>query len=88
MMHRMSKLGQLLDHLGPVIHLRSRNKIKFKATRRNYESYLKSPMSRGISVWNYLPEKVQKTTTKVKFKSELRAYLPGFTLRTDAIYKY
>ena len=85
-MHRMSKLGQLLDHVRPVIHPRSRNKIKFKATRRRYESSLKSPMSRGISVWNRLHEKVQKTTTKVKFKSELRAYLPGLTLRSEAIY--
>ena len=34
-----------------------------------HEKYLKSPLVRGVKLWEMLPEKVQKATTKVKFKS-------------------
>ena len=37
--------------------------------RRKYEKYLKSPLVRGVKLWEMLPEKVQIATTKVKFKS-------------------
>ena len=52
------------------INLRSNSKIHFKKRkRRKYEKYLKSLLVRGVKLWEMLPEKVQKATTKVKFKS-------------------
>ena len=87
MIFRKSKQGQLLDHVQLDIHLRSQNRVKFKATRRRYETCLKSLMSRGISLWNRLPKNVQKTTTKVKFKLGIRSILARTTLETYSIYK-
>ena len=59
----------------PSVHLRSRNKIKFKAPKRVYEKYLKSPLSRGTVLWDRIPESIQRSTTKVKFKSRLKPLL-------------
>ena len=36
----------------PVIYLKGRNVIKFKATRRRYERLLKSAMNCGIALWD------------------------------------
>ena len=68
LMYRLSKIPRLLIHQRPRVHLRNRRKIKFKPYKRTYEKYLKSPLSRGISLWDRLPENVQKSTTKFKFK--------------------
>ena len=75
MMYRLSKEDALLENSRPKIHLRSRNKVKFKLFHRRYEKYLKSPMSRGVVLWDRIPESVQRSTTKVKFKKALRPYL-------------
>ena len=49
--------------------LHSSRKVKFKKVRKHkYELYFKSPMVRGIKVWEMLPVAVQKATAKVKFK--------------------
>ena len=56
----------------PSINLRSRNKIKFKQKRRILEGILKSPMNRGITLWNMIPENIQRAVTKVKFKAGLK----------------
>ena len=32
-------------------------------------------MSRGVVLWDRIPESVQRSTTKVKFKIALRPYL-------------
>ena len=68
LMYRLSTKSSFLVHNRPNIHLRSRGKIKFKTHKRTYEKYLKSPLSRGISLWDRLAENVQKSTTKCKFK--------------------
>ena len=68
LMYRLSKNPILLDHERPRVHLRGRQKVKFKQYRRTYEKYLKSPLARGTSLWDRLPEAVQKSTTKFKFK--------------------
>ena len=38
-------------------------------TKANEGFNMKSPLVRGVKLWEMLPEKVQKVTTKVKFKS-------------------
>ena len=68
LMYRLSKNNELLEYHRPRVHLRNRGKIKFKTYKRTYEKYLKSPLSRGVSLWDRLPEGVQKSTTKFKFK--------------------
>ena len=68
LMYRLSKNAELIHHCRPRVHLRNRGKIEFKTYKRTYEKYLKSPLARGISLWDRLPEGVQKSTTKFKFK--------------------
>ena len=69
-MYILSKKNVNLEIARPSINLRSNSKIHFKKRkRRKYEKYLKSPLVRGVKLWEMLPEKVQKATTKVKFKS-------------------
>ena len=74
-MYRLSKRICLLEKGRPGIHLRSRNKVKFKKYNRTYEKYLKNPMARGIILWDRIPESVQRSTTKVKFKQGIKQYL-------------
>ena len=74
-MYRLSKRICLLEKDRPGIHLRSRNKVKFKKYNRTYEKYLKNPMARGIILWDRIPESVQRSTTKVKFKQGIKQYL-------------
>ena len=73
-MYRLSKKGQLLDNFRPNINLRSNRKIKFKIRRRNMQKFLKSPMSRGIKIWNRIPQAIQRSVTKVKFKNDLKRF--------------
>ena len=74
-MYRVSKKQELLENHRPAVNLRSKNKIKFKVRRRDKEKYLKSPLSRGIVLWDRIPEEIQKSTTKVKFKKHIKSLL-------------
>ena len=66
-MYRLSKKNVNLEITRPAINLKSNSKIHFKKRkRRKYEKYLKSLLVRGVKLWEMLPEKVQKATTKVK----------------------
>ena len=73
-MYRLSTDSWYLDIARPEIHLRNQNKIKFKTHNRVHEKYLKSNISRGITMWDRIPESVQGSTTKVKFKKGLMPY--------------
>ena len=75
LMLRRSKDEMYLDNSRPEIHLRNRNKIKFNTFKRIHEKYLRSPISRGITMWDRIPESVQKSTTKVKFKRDLKQHM-------------
>ena len=68
----MSKQGDTLANYRPPIRLRNRNKIKFKSSKRNLEGILKSPLYRGIKLCDRIPENIQRSVTKVKFKRELK----------------
>ena len=57
----------------PTINMRSNSKVHFKKRRkRKYEKYLKSHLVREIKLWEMLPEKGQKATTKVKIMNLIR----------------
>ena len=71
-MYRLSRRGRDLENYRLTIRLRSRNKIKFKQKRRILEGILKSPMHRGIKLWNMIPEDIQRSVTKVKFKAGIK----------------
>ena len=75
LIYRLSKNPTLLEHTRPRVHLRDRRKIKFKTYKRTYEKYLKSPLARGTSLWNMLPQAVQRSTTKFKFKKSIQDIL-------------
>ena len=71
-MYRLSRNRQTLDSYRPNINLRSRKKVKFKYRQRNMEKFLKSPLSRGIKLWDRIPLAIQRSVTKVKFKNQIR----------------
>ena len=68
-MYRQSKRLELLDTARPRVCLRGRGKITFKKYKR---TYLKSPLARGIMLWDRLSEEVEKSTTKLKFKKNIQ----------------
>ena len=71
-MYRLSRYDRYIEKARPTICLRNHNKIKVKTHKNVHEKYLKSPFSRGKRMWDRIPESVQRSTTKVKFK----AYIP------------
>ena len=73
MMYRQSKNVDKLDYVRPTIRLRSNRKVKFKKIPKwNYQLYLKSPMARGIKIWEMLTIEMQRATTKCKFKKMIK----------------
>ena len=79
-MYRLSAVDDHIEQPQPYMQLRNTNKIKFKQYKRQHEKYLKSPMSRGITLWDRIPESVQRSTTKVKFKRGIRPHLTTLTM--------
>ena len=68
LMYRLSKIGTYLDENRPEIILRNKNKIKFRTAYTRLTKVLKSPYYRGLTLWDMLPQQVQRATTKVRFK--------------------
>ena len=64
--------NQMLCIDNNVYNLRSRKKVKFKHLLRNMQRLLKSPLSRGIKIWDRIPQAIQRSLTKVKFKIALK----------------
>ena len=71
-MYRLSQTHRNLDLHRPRINLRSRNNIRFRRHQRNLKGIDKSPMVRGIRLWDQIPQAVQRALTKVKFKLGIR----------------
>ena len=71
-MYRLSRTQRNLDIHRPRINLRSRNNIRFKKFIGNLTGLDKSPMLRGIRLWDQVPQAVQRALTKVKFKVGMR----------------
>ena len=71
-MYRQCRVVENLDVYRPPMTLRSNKKIKFRRQKRNLKGIEKSPMMRGIKIWDMLPPGLQRATTKVKFKTELK----------------
>ena len=71
LMYRHSKTPENLDNTRPEVTLRNNNKVKFKIKTTKLTKVQKSPYFRGVSLWDQLPEDVQRATTKVKFKTLL-----------------
>ena len=71
--YRLSKIGGNIDEYGPAIRLRSRKKVKFKKYKRNLQKILKSPLYLGVKLWDMIPDGIQRSITKVKFKTLLKS---------------
>ena len=71
-MYRLSRIHGNLDVHRPKINLRSRKKVKFRNFKTNLKGIDKSPMFRGIKLWDQIPQTVQRALTKVKFKKGLK----------------
>ena len=75
LMYRHSKTPGNLHVARPEVFLRNNNKIKFKIKTTKLTKVQKSPYFRGVTLWDRLPEEVQRATTKVKFKTLLNKIL-------------
>ena len=71
LMYRISKIKAYLDTSRPEIILRNRDKIKFVTAKTKLTKVAKSPYYRGVSLWDMLPQQVQRATTKVRFKKQI-----------------
>ena len=78
LMFRKSKTSVDLDFARPRMHLRSHNKVKFKKYRRKYTKILKSPLLRGVKLWDRIPIDIQRSTTKFKFKKLIKICVSGY----------
>ena len=74
-MYRHSKVKEHIDDVRPEMTLRNNRKVKFKIKTTQLTKVQKSPYYRGVSLWDRLPEDVQKATTKVKFMTLLNTVL-------------
>ena len=61
-----------LNQTSTSLILRSSNKIKFREKLTRKTSVQNSPYYRGISLWNSLPETIQKRNTLLKFKRSIK----------------
>ena len=58
-MYRLSRTQQNLDPYRPMMTLRSRNNIRFRRFKRHLKGIDKSPMLRGIRLWDQIPQAIQ-----------------------------
>ena len=78
-MHRQYRVVENLDVYRPPMTLRSNRKIRFRCQKTNLKGIEKSPMMRGIKIWNMLLPVLQRASTKVKFKTEFKQlFRPNF----------
>ena len=56
------------------IKLHSSKKVKLKSSFTRLTKVKKSPMYRGLELWDQLPEKLQKEPSKLLFKREIKKY--------------
>ena len=70
--YRHSKDSVVIDNTRSKVNLRSRNKIRFKHNKRYCTVMIKSPLYRGIKLWDNIPEAIQHSPTKCKFKVALK----------------
>ena len=56
------------------IKLHSSKKVKLKSAFTRLTKVKKSPMYRGLELWDQLPEKLQKEPSKLLFKREIKKY--------------
>ena len=71
-MYRQCRVAENLDVYRPPMTLRSNTKIKFRRQKMKVKGIVKSPMMRGIKIWDMLSPGLQRATTKVKFITELK----------------
>ena len=71
-MYRQAQTESNLDNYRSEINLRNNRKIKSNIPKTSLTKVNKSPLYRGVWLWNGLDRDVQRATTKVKFKTMLK----------------
>ena len=62
------------------IELRSKSKVKLKANFTSTAKVQNSPLYRGISLWNQLPDAIQTLELLTSFKTHIRSYIDAGNL--------
>ena len=74
-MYKMSARESTLDLREMANNTRSQSKIKFTVHRPRNSGYFKSPMYRGINLWDNLGDWYQKSRDKFVFKKRVKSVL-------------
>ena len=61
-----------VDNQPRTRQLRGNDKIKFSISRPKTERYVKSPLFRGVKVWDALPALIQKLPTRIMFRAAIK----------------
>ena len=69
-----------IDPQKPKIELRSKNKVKLKTKFTSKVKVQNSPLYRGVSLWNQLPEDIQQLELLTHFKTHIRSYIASGNL--------
>ena len=72
LMHMLARDSTFLDNQPRTRQLRGNDKIKFSISRPKTERYVKSPLFRGVKVWDALPAPIQKLPTGIMFKAAIK----------------
>ena len=72
-MFMMSGIKENINSRRPTMTLRNSNRIKFKEKLTVKTLIQKSPMYRGIHLWNELPEDIQRSDNLRIFKRTIKS---------------
>ena len=72
-MFMMSGIKENINRRRPIMTLRNSNRIKFKVKFTVKTLIQKSPMHRGIHLWNELPEDIQRSDNLRKVKRAIKS---------------
>ena len=70
-MFRLKSDPLRIEQQRPNVHLRGRNKIKFKKYNRQNEKYLRSIFHRGVTMWDRIPEQIQRLLQRLSLSVKL-----------------
>ena len=72
LMHMLARESTFLDNQPRTRQLQGNDKIKFSISRPKTERYVKSPLFRGVKVWDALPALIQKLPPRIMFKAAIK----------------
>ena len=73
--HKTSKIKANLDVIRPRMVLRSKTKVKLKNEFTSITKVYKSPLYRGMRLWDQLPPDLQQEENNIKLKNDINKFI-------------